>query len=62
MATEPFAKRPGTIVPAAAEKDGVVSECPVAAAADAVCWEFRLTADRRRILVPIDRIIDPEFA
>ena len=61
MATESSAKKPGTIVPAAAEKDAGAAESAVAGVTDPVCWEFRLTTDRRRILVPVNRIPDPEF-
>ena len=43
MAAEPSANRPGAIVLAAAEKDPLAAECPVAAAANPVCWEFQLT-------------------
>ena len=47
-------------VPAAAEKGPVAAESPVAAAADPVRWEFRLSADRRRILVLVNRTTYPE--
>jgi hypothetical protein len=61
MAAEPSAKRPATTVPATAEKDAVAAESAVAGVIDAMCWEFRLTADRRRILVLVNRTMDPEF-
>ena len=60
MAADPSATTPATTVPAAAEKEPVAAESPAAAAADPVRWEFRLTADRRRILVPFNRTTDPE--
>lgn len=34
---------------------------PVAEVTDPMCWEFRLTADCRRILVLVNRTPDPEF-
>jgi hypothetical protein len=61
MAAEPFTNRPTTTVPASAEKDAVAAESSVAGIIDPMCWEFRLTADRRRILVLVNRTIDPEF-
>ena len=61
MIAEPFANRPAPTVPGAAEKDAVAAESAVAGVLDPMCWEFRLTADRRRILVLVNRTIDPEF-
>ena len=59
MAAEPLATTSiGTAAPAT-EKDLITAESP--SAADTVRWEFRLTADRRRILVPVDRIVNLEL-
>ena len=61
--TEPSVTTPATTLPAAAEKEEpAAATSPATAAADPVRWEFRLTADRRRILVPVNRTIDPEVA
>ena len=60
MAAEASATTPSTSAPAAAEKEPVVAESPAAAAADPVRWEFRLTADRRRILILVNRTASPE--
>jgi hypothetical protein len=54
MTTEPPGTAPAANVPAAAAKEWVEAESR-AAVADPVRWEFRLTADRRRILVAVDR-------
>jgi hypothetical protein len=56
MGAEPSPKTPAATVPAAAEQH------TAAEVTDPVCWEFRLTADRRRILVLVSRATDPEFA
>ena len=53
MAAEPSATTSAMTVAAATEKEPVAADD--AAGADPVCWEFRLTADRRRILVPVNR-------
>jgi hypothetical protein len=53
MPAEPSATFATMTVAAATEKESVAAENP--AAADPVRWEFRLTADRRRILVPVTR-------
>ena len=37
------------------------AESPVAEVTDPVRWEFRLTADCRRILVLVNRTLGPEF-
>jgi hypothetical protein len=58
MAAEHSATMPVTPVPAVPERESLVTGCP--AAADTVRWEFRLTADRRRILVAVNRPPDPE--
>ena len=57
MAAEQPATTPATTVPAA-EKEPVAANSP--AAADPIRWEFRLTADRRRILVQVNPTSDPE--
>jgi hypothetical protein len=53
MPAEPSATSSTMIVAPATEKEPVAAESP--AAADPVRWEFRLTADRRRVLVPVNR-------
>jgi hypothetical protein len=60
MAGEHPATTSATTIPGAAAKEPVAAESP-AAAADPVRWEFRLTADRRRILIPVNGTTDPEF-
>ena len=52
MAAEPSATTSTMTVAAATEKVPVAAE---RADADPVRWEFRLTADRRRILIPVNR-------
>jgi hypothetical protein len=61
MAADPSAKTPATTVPAVSETHAVDADIPVAGVSDRVCWEFRLTADRRRILVLVNQTADPEF-
>jgi hypothetical protein len=60
VAAEPSETTSATTVAAATEKEAAAAESP-GAVADPVSWEFRLTADRRRILVPVNRTTDPEF-
>jgi hypothetical protein len=55
MAAEQSAASSVTEVSATAEKEPVAAKSSAAAATDPVGWEFRLTADRRRILVPVSR-------
>jgi hypothetical protein len=54
VAAEPSETTSATTVAAATEKEAAAAESPDVAA-DPVNWEFRLTADRRRILVSINR-------
>jgi hypothetical protein len=60
VATEPSATMSATSVSAATEKEAAAAQSP-GAAADPISWEFRLTADRRRILVAVNRTADLEF-
>jgi len=53
MAAEPSATTSATTVVATTENEPAAAESP-GAAADPVSWEFRLTADRRRILVAVN--------
>ena len=57
MAAEPSATTSSMTVAAATEKAPVAAESP---AADSVRWEFRLTADRRRILISVNPTTDRE--
>ena len=59
MAGEPLERPSATIDPAAPAKERVSAKGT--AATDSVCWEFRLTADARRILIQVNEPIDPEF-
>ena len=61
MAAEQPATTSATAVPATPETEPVAAENP-AAVADPVRSEFRLTADRRRILVPLNRAATPQSA
>jgi hypothetical protein len=53
MPAEPSATSSVVTVATATETEPDSAES--AAAADPIRWEFRLTADRRRILVPVNR-------
>jgi hypothetical protein len=57
MAAEHTTTTSVTTVPAAAENEQAAMKSPTAA--DPVRWEFRLTADRRRILIPVSQTTDP---
>jgi hypothetical protein len=57
MPTEPSATTSTMIVAVATEQGAVAAESPRAAD---VRWEFRLTADRRRILIPVNPTAHPE--
>ena len=59
MAAEPSATTSTMTAAGATEKVAVAAD---SADADPVRWEFRLTADRRRILVPVNRSPRPGVA
>jgi hypothetical protein len=59
VAAKPSAPTSATTVAAATEQEPAAAENP--AAADPVGWEFRLTADRRRILVAVNPTAHLEF-
>ena len=65
MGNDASATTSATTGAAAAENEPEGAAGPAAAegadAADPGCWEFRLTADRRRILIPVKRTTDPGF-
>jgi hypothetical protein len=61
MAAEECEPTSTTTVPAAAEEQPISAERPVGVEGS-TRWEFRLTADRRRILIPVERASAPEFA
>jgi hypothetical protein len=60
VAAKPSAPTSATTVAAATEQEPPAAESP-AAAADPVGWEFRLTADRRWILVAVNPTAHLEF-
>jgi hypothetical protein len=59
MGSEQSATRGATPDAAVAEKEPAAAKSP--AAADPLRWEFRLTADGRRILIQVNRPTDPEL-
>jgi hypothetical protein len=59
MGAEQCTTTSATTVPARAEQEPIAAESCATAAADAGGWEFRLTADRRRILIPVNRTTAP---
>ena len=59
MDSEQSATRGATRDAAVTEREPAAAKSP--AAADPIRWEFRLTADGRRILIPVNRPIDPEL-